>query len=167
MYGRLSDVHRGFDDVPSGIDIDDAYGFDAWAGYRFSDLLSAELNLESLNGFDFSFLGVDVDGQALTSTVNAESFPLARVVRERPNHFHLPVCSENSSAPFKSCSHRELLGRIAPRVSMMKAADPRKADHLSFGRRPALDWAFGRRVSETGMDAILVVVLDVIAEQAA
>ncbi len=76
-----------FDDVPSGIDIDDAYGFDAWAGYRFSDLLSAELNLESLNGFDFSFLGVDVDGQALTSTVNAESFPLARVVRERPEPF--------------------------------------------------------------------------------
>ena len=26
-----------FDGVPGGVDIDEAYGFDAWAGYRFVD----------------------------------------------------------------------------------------------------------------------------------
>lgn len=76
-----------FDNVPSGIDIDEAYGFNGWAGYRFSDLFAAELSLEYLNGFDFSFLGFEIDGQALASTVNAKIFPLARVVPERIEPF--------------------------------------------------------------------------------
>jgi hypothetical protein len=79
----------GFEDFSNtgGIDIDDAYGFNTWAGYRFVDFLSAEMNLEYLDGFDFDIFGADIEGEALAFTWNAKVFPLTRVITDRIDPF--------------------------------------------------------------------------------
>ena len=79
----------GFEDFNNtgGINIDEAYGFNTWAGYRFVDFLSAEMNLEYLKGFDFSFFGLDVDAETLAFTMNAKVFPLSRVLPDRVDPF--------------------------------------------------------------------------------
>ncbi len=79
----------GFEDFSNtgGIDIDDAYGFYTWAGLRLTDVFATELNLEYLDGFDFSVFGVDIEGQALAFTINAKVFPLARVLTRRIEPF--------------------------------------------------------------------------------
>ena len=62
-------------DGTGGLDIDEAFGFDIWVGYRFVPLFATEVQLEYLNGFDAAF----IDGQAFAFTGNAKLFPLAEV----------------------------------------------------------------------------------------
>jgi opacity protein-like surface antigen len=69
---------ENFDDT-GGLDIDDAYGFDVWGGYRFVPHVAAEAQLEYLNGFDASIFGIDLDGQALAVTGNVKVFPFANL----------------------------------------------------------------------------------------
>ncbi len=65
-----------FDDF-SSIDLDMAYGFNAWGGYRFLSFLAAELQIEYLNGFDIEF--IDLEGEAVTFTGNLKAYlPLGR-----------------------------------------------------------------------------------------
>ncbi len=66
-------------DGTQGLDIDEAFGFDAWGGYRIVPLVAAEVQLEYLNGFDTTIFGLDIDGQAVAFTGNAKLFPLAEV----------------------------------------------------------------------------------------
>lgn len=63
-----------------GLDIDgEAFGFDAWGGYRFNEWIASELQLEYLNGFDTKIFGVSLDGQLVTFGSNVKLFPLASV----------------------------------------------------------------------------------------
>ena len=79
----------GFDKFrdTGGIDFDEAYGLNYWVGLRLVDFISAELNLEYLEGFDFSASGADVDAQVLAFTWNAKIFPLSRVITGRIDPF--------------------------------------------------------------------------------
>jgi hypothetical protein len=69
----------GFEDFDNtaGLDIDPAVGFDAWGGYRLGKWIAAELQLEYMNGFGFSFFGTDIDGQLVSFGGNLKLFPLA------------------------------------------------------------------------------------------
>ena len=57
-------------------------------------------------------------------------------------------------------------GCLSPGVAMVKAAHTGQADDLGVWRRSVLDPSAGRRVPEARMDALLIVVGDVVAEQA-
>ncbi|MBW2289189.1 MAG: porin family protein [Deltaproteobacteria bacterium] len=63
-------------DIPSSIDVDAGFGFDAWGGYRFHPYLAAELQVEYLNGFGTDIPGPDVSGQAVTFTGNLKVYIL-------------------------------------------------------------------------------------------
>jgi opacity protein-like surface antigen len=56
-------------------------------GYRFVDFLSAEMNFEYLDGFDFSGFGGDVEGDTISLTGNAKLFPLSRLITDRVDPF--------------------------------------------------------------------------------
>jgi opacity protein-like surface antigen len=70
----------GFDNFDGfgGIDIDAAFGLDAWGGYQFNKWIATELQLEYLNGFDIAF----IEGQAVTFGANLKVFPLASVLTD-------------------------------------------------------------------------------------
>ena len=72
-------------DVPGGIDIDAAFGFDAWGGYKFNEWIATELQLEYLNGFDIDV--ANIDGQAVTFGANVKLFPFAFVLTDRIQPF--------------------------------------------------------------------------------
>jgi opacity protein-like surface antigen len=74
-------------DGTGGLDIDTAFGFDAWGGYKFNKWIATELQLEYLNGFDAKILGIDIDGQAVTFGANLKLFPLASVLPDRVQPF--------------------------------------------------------------------------------
>jgi hypothetical protein len=76
-----------------------------------------------------------------------------------------------SSKPICALSFRPIapvddrLGCFLPDVSVMKAADPRQPDNFRAERRPNLDGpAFGG-IGEARVDAIGVVVADIVAEE--
>jgi len=76
---------ENFDGI-GGVDVDAAFGFDAWGGYRFNKWIATELQLEYLNGFDAT-IGVDIEGQAVTFGANLKLFPLACVLNDRIQPF--------------------------------------------------------------------------------
>src|SRR4030095_10107399 len=67
-----------------------------------------------------------------------------------------PVCSQNSSASSSS---------VAPCISTVKTAHAREPDHLGSARRLSFGRSACRCVGNRGMDALGVVVLDVLKEQ--
>lgn len=79
---------NNFEDT-GGLNIDPAYGFDAWGGYKFNEWVAAELQLEYLNGFDTSGFFVDVKAQVVTFGGNLKVFPLASVLSRRIQPFLL------------------------------------------------------------------------------
>lgn len=79
---------NNFEDTGS-LNIDPAYGFDAWGGYKFNEWVAAELQLEYLNGFDTSGFFVDVKAQVVTFGGNLKVFPLASVLSRRIQPFLL------------------------------------------------------------------------------
>jgi len=58
-----------FQDIPGFVDIDTAFGFDFWAGYRLIPNIAVEAELEYLNGFDISISSLEVDQLVLTGNV--------------------------------------------------------------------------------------------------
>ena len=78
-----------FEDFDGGgsVDPDEAWGFNAWGGYRFNQWLGAELQLEYLNGFDFSFFGADIDAEVVNFHATAKLFPLASLLPARVQPF--------------------------------------------------------------------------------
>ncbi len=82
-------VGWGFDDFDKigGANIDTAFGFDAWGGYKFNKWVATELQLEYLNGFDGTVNTRDVESEGVTFGANLKIFPLAFVFIDRIQPF--------------------------------------------------------------------------------
>ena len=50
-------------DGTGGVDIDKAFGLDAWGGYKFNKWIATELQLEYLNGFEVDRVGIKFQGR--------------------------------------------------------------------------------------------------------
>ncbi len=78
--------YEQFDDF-GGVNVDTGFGFDAWAGYRMTPNLAAELQLEYIDRLDFSadlgppFGVVDFEGNFLTFTGNLKTYLLTGSVQ--------------------------------------------------------------------------------------
>ena len=81
---------------------------------------------------------------------------IQRIHEEVDQVYGAPVCSQNSSA-FSSS--------VAPCISTVKTAHAREPDHLGSARRLSFGRSACRSVGNRGMDALGVVVLDVLTEQ--
>ncbi len=68
-WERFEDT-GGFSDFYNGI------GLDGWAGYRFDPHFAAELQLEYLDRFNTSFMGVNIDTDVLAFTGNLKAYPM-------------------------------------------------------------------------------------------
>ncbi len=66
-WERFEDT-GGFSDFYNGI------GLDGWAGYRFDPHFAAELQLEYLDRFNTSFMGVNIDTDVLAFTGNLKAY---------------------------------------------------------------------------------------------
>lgn len=67
---------ENFDDVPSGVSVDDGVGLNARAGYRFHPNLAAELQLEWVPEFDVDtggFFG-DAEIETLVTMLNGKAY---------------------------------------------------------------------------------------------
>jgi len=68
---------ENFDDDGMDLDIDPAYGFDAWGGYRFHPNFAGEFQIEYLNGFEVDNIDpFEVKAQLVTFTANAKGYLL-------------------------------------------------------------------------------------------
>jgi opacity protein-like surface antigen len=66
-----------FQNFDTPIDLDPAYGFDVWGGYRFDENFAAELQLEYLNGFkSASVAPLKLSFQGITWTANVKGYLL-------------------------------------------------------------------------------------------
>ncbi len=64
-----------FEDTGGSSDLDDnGIGLDGWAGYRITPNLAAELQLEYLDRFNTSFMGVNRDTDVLAFTGNLKAY---------------------------------------------------------------------------------------------
>lgn len=73
LGGSLAIGVEQFNDVPSGDDYDEGFGFDIWAGSRISRHVGVEGQLSYIQGFELKGTGIDFNH--LNGTANLKLYP--------------------------------------------------------------------------------------------